>query len=108
VPGFLYILAAWEVTIGVCFLFERLTRWAVLLLFLHMPGTMLPLVTLRGETFVRFPFVLTLEGQYIIKNVVLIAAGIVLGGQLAHRLRGATRAAPDAAPSMPLRHAPAQ
>jgi CRP-like cAMP-binding protein len=37
-----------------------------------------------------------LEGQYIIKNLVLIAAGIVLGGQITHRIRGATRAAPDA------------
>lgn len=96
VPGFLYILAAWEIAIGVCFLFERLTRWAVVLLFLHMPGTMLPLITLPGETFVRFPYALSLEGQYIVKNLVLIAAGIVIGGQLTHRLRGAVRAAPDA------------
>lgn len=96
VPGFLYILAAWEIAIGVCFLFKRLTRWAVVLLFLHMPGTLLPLITLPDEVFVRFPYGLTLEGQYIIKNLVLIAAGIVIGGQLSHRLRGAVRAAPDA------------
>jgi uncharacterized membrane protein YkgB len=85
VPGFLYILAAWEIAIGVCFLFQRLTRWAVVLLLLHMPGTMLPLVTLRDETFVRFPYALSLEGQYIVKNLVLIAAGIVIGGQIARR-----------------------
>jgi uncharacterized membrane protein YphA (DoxX/SURF4 family) len=96
VPGFLYILAAWEIAIGICFLFKRLTRWAVVLLFLHMPGTLLPLITLPDEVFVRFPYGLTLEGQYIIKNLVLIAAGIVIGGQLGHRLRGAVRAAPDA------------
>lgn len=96
VPGFLYILAAWEIAIGVCFLWKRLIRWGVVLLFLHMPGTMLPLLTLRDETFVRFPFALSLEGQYIVKNLVLIAAGIVIGGQLTHRLRGAVRAAPDA------------
>jgi uncharacterized membrane protein YkgB len=96
IPGFLYVLTVWEVAIGVCFLSERLTRWAVVLLLLHMPGTMLPLVTLPEETFVRFPFALTLEGQYIVKNLVLIAAGLVLGGQIRHRLRGATRAAPDA------------
>lgn len=95
IPGFLYILAAWEIAIGVCFLFPRLTRWAVMLLFLHMPGTMLPLITLPDETFVRFPYALSIEGQYIIKNLVLIAAGIVIGGQLTHRLRGAVRAAPD-------------
>jgi uncharacterized membrane protein YkgB len=87
VPGFLYILTVWEITIGVCFLFKPLVRWGVLLLFLHMPGTLLPLITLPEETFVRFPFALSMEGQYIIKNLVLIAAGIVLGGQLTPRLR---------------------
>src|ERR1051325_11337653 len=90
VPGFLYILTVWEVAIGVCFLFKRLTRWAVVLLLMHMPGTMLPLITLRDETFAQFPFVPTLEGQYIIKNLILIAAGVVLGGQITHQLRGAT------------------
>jgi CRP-like cAMP-binding protein len=95
VPGFLYILAVWEVVIGLCFLHKRLLRWAIVLLFLHMPGTLLPLITLPGDTFVRFPYALTLEGQYIIKNLVLIAAGIVLGGTLRHRMRGASRLAPD-------------
>jgi uncharacterized membrane protein YphA (DoxX/SURF4 family) len=96
IPGFLYILAVWEIAIGVCFLFDRFVRYGVVLLFLHMPGTLLPLITLREETFVQFPFVLTLEGQYIIKNLVLIAAGFVLGGKIKHRLRGATRTAPEA------------
>jgi uncharacterized membrane protein YkgB len=103
VPGFLYILTVWEIAIGVCFLFKPLVRWGVVLLFLHMPGTLLPLITLPEETFVRFPFALSLEGQYIVKNLVLIAAGIVLGGQITHRLRSAVRAAPDAFHSL-LRH----
>ncbi len=96
IPGFLYILAAWEVAIGVCFLFRPLVRWGVVLLLLHMPGTMLPLITLPEETFTHFPYALTLEGQYIIKNLVLIAAGIVLGGKLRHRMHGTASAAPDA------------
>lgn len=95
IPGFLYILAVWEIAIGVCFLFERLMRWGIVLLFLHMPGTMLPLLTLPEETFVQFPFALSLEGQYIIKNLVLVAAAIVLGGKTRHRLRGAVHEAPD-------------
>jgi hypothetical protein len=66
-------------------------RWGVVLLFLHMPGTLLPLITLRDETFVRFPFALSLEGQYIIKNLVLITAGIVLGGQRARAHRESLR-----------------
>jgi hypothetical protein len=76
-------------------LFKRLVGLGVVLLLLHMPGTLLPLITMREETFVQFPFALTLEGQYIIKNLVLIAAGIVLGGNIRHRLRGVMRAAPD-------------
>jgi CRP-like cAMP-binding protein len=96
IPGFPYILAAWEVAIGVCFLFKPLHRFAVLLLLPHMAGTMLPLITLPEETWSRFPIGLTLEGQYIIKNLVLIAGAIVLGGKLRHRMRGAVRRAPDA------------
>jgi uncharacterized membrane protein YkgB len=96
IPGFSHILAAWEIAIGVCFLFKRLHRFALILLFLHMPGTMLPLITLPEETWVQFPIGLTLEGQYIIKNLVLVAAAIVLGGKLRHRMRGTVRRAPDA------------
>jgi len=49
------------------------------LLFLQMAGTMTPLVLFPAETFVRFPYAPTLEGQYIIKNLVLISAGLVVG-----------------------------
>jgi uncharacterized membrane protein YkgB len=96
IPGFFHILAAWEVAIGVCFLFKRLHRYALVLLFLHMPGTLLPLITLPEEVWVQFPLGLTLEGQYIIKNLVLVTAAIVLGGKLRHRMSGAVRKAPDA------------
>lgn len=97
VPGFLYILTAWEIAIGVCFLFSRLIRWGVVLLFLHMPGTLLPLLTLPEETFVRAPFALSLEGQYIVKNLVLIAAGIVLGGRARAQLTSPRQSPPTPA-----------
>jgi ABC-type uncharacterized transport system permease subunit len=54
-------------------------RATLLLLFAQMFGTLLPLVIFPAETFVIFPFVPTLEGQYIIKNVVLISAAIIVG-----------------------------
>ena len=50
-----------------------------------IPGARSDLATIDGkssryfEPIVSFPFVPTLEGQYIIKNVVLVAAAIVLG-----------------------------
>jgi len=80
-PGFFIpLLGWWEVAIGVCLLFRPLTRVALLLLFLQMPGTFLPLVLLPEVAFGQIPFVPTLEGQYIIKNLVLISAGLVIGG----------------------------
>jgi uncharacterized membrane protein YphA (DoxX/SURF4 family) len=73
------VLAAWECLIGVGLLTGWLLRLTLLLLFLQMPGTLLPLFFYPAETFTAVPFSPTLEGQYIIKNLVLISAGIVIG-----------------------------
>ena len=78
-PASLYLLATWEVLIGLGLLTGRLLRLTLLLLFVQMIGTLLPLVFFPSETFTRFPFAPTLEGQYIIKNLVLIGAGLVVG-----------------------------
>ena len=45
-----------------------------------MPGTFLPLLLLPDVCFTAVPYGLTIEGQYIIKNLVLISAAIVVGG----------------------------
>lgn len=92
---FIPFLGWWEVAIGICMLIRPLIRVAILLLLLQMPGTLLPLFLLPDITWVRAPTVPTLEGQYIIKNVVLIAAAIVAGGTVRDRaaepdLRNAT------------------
>lgn len=90
--AFYPVLAVWEMLIGALLLVRPGARVALLLLALQMPGTFLPLVVLPEVCFARFPFthpwdlfVLTLEGQYIIKNLVLIAAGIVVGGTVRRR-----------------------
>jgi hypothetical protein len=54
-------------------------RGTLLLLFLQMLGTITPLFLFPAEAFTRIPYAPTLEGQYIIKNLVLISAGIVMG-----------------------------
>ncbi len=77
---FIPVLAIWEMAIGLGLLVGRYMRLTLLLLFLQMPGTMLPLLILPHEVWTSFPFGLTMEGQYIIKNLVLVTAGIVLGG----------------------------
>jgi uncharacterized membrane protein YkgB len=77
----LKIIGWWEVLIGLTFLFEKTTRIAIALLFLQMIGTFMPLVVLPDVTFQRNNFLLpTLEGQYIIKNLMIISAALVLGG----------------------------
>lgn len=77
---FLPILALWEMAIGVGLIFGIFMRLTLLLLFLQMPGTALPIFVLPEVVWNSFPFGLTLEGQYIIKNLALIGAALVLGG----------------------------
>jgi uncharacterized membrane protein YkgB len=81
---FIPFLGLWEVAIGVGLLIRPLNRLAILLLLLQMPGTMLPLVLLPEVCFTHIPWAPTLEGQYIIKNLVLISAAIVVGGMVRH------------------------
>ncbi|WP_372916886.1 hypothetical protein [Salegentibacter sp.] len=82
---FIPVLGIWEVLIGLLMLFRKTLRIAVILLFLQIPGTFLPLIILPEISFEKFPFVLTTEGQYIIKNLVIIAAAIVAGGSVRER-----------------------
>ena len=76
---FVPVLGVWEVLIGLCLLYRPLTRLGLLLLALQLPGTFLPLVLLPAVVYVTFPYALTVEGQYIIKNLVIIAAALVIG-----------------------------
>ena len=73
------ILAVWETLIGLGLLFGFFMRGTLLLMYLQMLGTMTPLFLFPHEAFFHIPYSPTLEGQYIIKNLVLISAGIVLG-----------------------------
>jgi len=82
---FIPFLGWWEVAIGVCMLWRPLIRVSIALLALQMPGTFLPLVLLPQVCFVHVPWAPTLEGQYIIKNLVLISAAIVIGGTVGVR-----------------------
>ncbi|MBL8045746.1 MAG: DoxX family protein [Anaerolineales bacterium] len=73
------VLAAWECLIGLGLMTGLFMRATLLLLFAQMLGTITPLFFFPAETFTRFPYAPTLEGQYIIKNIVLVTAAIVLG-----------------------------
>ena len=77
------IIGWWEVTIGISFLFKKTTRIAIGLLFSQMFGTFMPLIFLPEVVYQNNNvFIPTLEGQYIIKNLMIISAALVLGGKL--------------------------
>ena len=80
--GWLGVIGWWEVLIGVTFLFRSTVRIAIALLAMQMVGTFMPLVMLPGVTFQagHIPYAPTMEGQYIIKNLLIISAALVVGG----------------------------
>ena len=84
--AWLSVIGWWEVAIGAAFLFRATTRIAIGLLFLQMFGTFMPLFMLPEITFQNGNLLLpTMEGQYIIKNLMIIAAATVMGGRFASR-----------------------
>ena len=72
------LLATLEVGLGVLLFLTREYKFTFGLLIFHMACTILPLFVLSEVTFKSFPLQLTIEGQYIIKNFVIIAAAFVL------------------------------
>ncbi len=79
--SFLILFGLFECLIGILFLIRGAERIVIPLLFIHMITTFGPLFLLPQETWSGF-LVPTLEGQYIIKNLVLIAAGIGIAAHL--------------------------
>src|SRR5262249_23762998 len=77
---FVPVLGWWEIAIGVCLATPALTRIGIFLMAAQMPGTFLPLILLPQVCFQDHWWNLTLEGQYIVKNLVLLGSGFVLGG----------------------------
>ena len=82
---FVPILGWWEVVIGLTMCIKPLIRVSIFLLFIQMPGTFLPLVLLPEVCFSNFPFGLTLEGQYIVKNLIIISAARVVGSTVRNK-----------------------
>lgn len=77
---FVSFLGVWEVVIGLGLLFAVALRFVLFLFVLQMAGTFLVLV-LRPEVAFQSgnPLLLTVTGEFVIKNLVLIAAGMVIG-----------------------------
>ncbi len=78
---FLILFGLFECLIGILFLIKGLERIVIPLLFIHMITTFGPLVFNTTDTWQKF-LVPTLEGQYIIKNLVIIACAIGIASHL--------------------------
>jgi len=74
----LVAIAALECFIGVCFLLNRWMRLAIWLLAVQLVGILAPLVLLTGRLFAGPNGAPTLEGQYVLKDVVLVGAAMVI------------------------------
>ena len=80
-PTFLICFGLFEMLIGLLFLFKGTERVVIPLLLIHMVTTFMPLFLLTSVMW-TYPFVPTLEGQYIIKNLALIAAAIGIASHM--------------------------
>jgi uncharacterized membrane protein YkgB len=78
---FIIAFGIYEMIIGLIFLKKGWERFAILLLVPHMITTVLPLFLLPNVSWTS-PLVPTLEGQYMIKNVLIIAVAMILGSKL--------------------------
>ena len=84
----LNLIGWWEVAIGLCLAIRPLVRLGILLMALQMVGTFMPLVMLPSACYVRKPalggafemWTLTTEAQYILKNLLIIAGALIIGG----------------------------
>ena len=76
------VLGWWEVAIGLCLIYRPCVRIALFLLAIRLPGTLLAFVLLPDVCFIHVPFVPTPEGQYLVKDVVILFAAIAIGGSV--------------------------
>lgn len=76
------LLATLECTIGVLLLSGRWLRLAICLLVVQLAGILSPVVLLPGRIFAGPYHMPTLEGQYVLKNVILLAAAMVIAATI--------------------------
>lgn len=69
------VLGMCEVILGIMFLVPRLTTVTLILFVIHIAGTFIPIASGLAVAYTALPYGLTLVGQYIIKNLVFLAAG---------------------------------
>lgn len=72
------LLAVWECALGILLVTGKWLRTALILLFVHMACTFTPLLFFPSVSFKYAPYGFTLVGQYIMKNIIIICAALVM------------------------------
>lgn len=73
-PACTTLLAIFESLIGFLLITGKFLKPVLVLLFLHMLGTLLTFFIFPDIMFTKFPFVLTMQGQYVMKNIIILAS----------------------------------
>lgn len=73
-----FLLGIGEMILGISFLVPRFLRFTLISFLLHIGGTMLPLLFQPELAYTEPPLMLSFIGQYIIKNLVFLAAAAAL------------------------------
>lgn len=85
---FVLVLGVWEMVIGAGIILKRALRWVLILLGIHLLGTFTAILFNPAIFFVRgIPFCLTVDGEFVIKNVVLLTGALVIAGHEVKPLR---------------------
>lgn len=80
------LVGAWEMAIGVGLLFRVALRPTLLLFFLQLAGTFMSFLMRPQNNFERSnPLILTKDGEFVLKNLVLLSAGLALGSTVRQR-----------------------
>ena len=75
-------LGYWEITMGIALLYRQLLRLAILLFIIRLPGTFLALYYHYNECFSGSIFLPTIQGQYLLKEIALVGAALVIAGSI--------------------------
>ena len=75
-------LGVWEIFIGIFLIFKSTLRFVILLLFIRLPGTILAFFYHYQECFHDVIWLPTIQGQYLIKDLTLFGAALIIGSTI--------------------------
>jgi len=77
-PVNIVLLAIMECSVGILLITGRFIKTTLVILFFHMACTFTPLLFFPDQSFRYAPYGFTLVGQYIMKNIIIISAALVI------------------------------